>query len=170
MAGIAYNVADRNPRNSGMEALHSAGQVPPPPSRSHMPQHAYSPQSSGGYGYDSSYGNHGHDQGSNTSLTGLGAAAVPLGGRSPNYNHSDPYADDPYQGFRTRNSNNLGVVNPNEIEDDGDDGLNYHKQSQRNSMLSVSHSDRTPRHAIGAAAAVGAAGSGGFGRKGTLKS
>ncbi|CAM1501527.1 Fc.00g035110.m01.CDS01 [Cosmosporella sp. VM-42] len=161
MAGIAYNVADRNPRNSGMEALHNAGQVPPPPSRSHMPQHAYSPQSHGEYGYDGGYGNIAPDQGSHSSSNGLGAPAIPTSSRTPSHFSSDPYVDDPYQGFSTRRGNNLGVVNPNEIEDDGDDGLNYHKQSQRNSMLSLPHSDRG-RQAIGTAAAVGgAAGAGG---------
>ena len=161
MAAIAYNVADRNPRNSGMEALHNAGQVPPPPSRSHMPQPAYSPQSHGEYGYDRGYGNIAPDQGSHTSSTGLGAAAFPARSRSPSHFGSDPYIDDPYQGFSATRSNNLGVVNPNEIEDDGDDGLNYHKQSQRNSMLSLPHSDRG-RQTIGTAAAVGgAAGAGG---------
>ena len=45
-------------------------------------------------------------------------------------------------------------MNPNEIADDGDDGLEYGK-SQRNSMLSLSNSDRAKRGASATAAAVG---------------
>lgn len=61
MAGIAYSVADRNARESGVEAMRNVGQVPPPPSRTqypNLPRQALSPQASGGgYRYDhSSYG------------------------------------------------------------------------------------------------------------------
>ena len=49
------------------------------------------------------------------------------------------------------------MLDPNDIEDDGDDGLHYTKNSQRNSMMSASNSDRGARPAIGAAAAVGGA-------------
>ena len=45
MAGVAYNVADRNPRESGM-AAHS--QLPPPPSRTAINNGPYG----GGYTYD----------------------------------------------------------------------------------------------------------------------
>ncbi|KAH7009995.1 glycoside hydrolase superfamily [Ilyonectria destructans] len=161
MAGIAYNVADRNPRNSGMDAMHSGGQVPPPPSRSHYPPppvNAYAPQSNGGYSYDGAYGNSPHTGGSHSSLAGLGA--VPHGSHSPH--RADPYADDPYQGFSSRNSAsaaNLGIVNPNDIEDDGDDGISYHR-NQRTSMLSLPHSDRGRRAAAAAAGAGGAAAAG----------
>lgn len=79
-----------------------------------------------------------------------------------NYGYaSDPYADDPYQGYSSSTRSvdrRLGEVNPEEIEDDGDDGLRHPKYSQRNSMLSsAATSDRGARPAIGAAAAVGAA-------------
>lgn len=60
MAGIAYSVAERNARESGVEAMRGTGQVPPPPSRSqypNLPRQTLSPQASGGYRYDhSSYG------------------------------------------------------------------------------------------------------------------
>ncbi|KAH7126181.1 glycoside hydrolase superfamily [Dactylonectria macrodidyma] len=163
MAGIAYNVADRNPRNSGMDAMHGGGQVPPPPSRSQYPPpplNAYSPQSNGGYSPEAAYNNSPHMGGSHSSLAGLGAGAVPHGSHSPH--RADPYADDPYQGFSSRNSAsaaNLGIVNPNDIEDDGDDGISYHR-NQRNSMLSLPHSDRGRRAAATAAGAGGAAAAG----------
>jgi hypothetical protein len=67
----------------------------------------------------------------------------------------------------------LGFVNPNDIVDDGDDGLDYRRPSQRNSMLSLPHSDRG-KAGVGAAAAAaaaagaagGAAGGGVLGRSG----
>ncbi|KAF4466526.1 murein transglycosylase [Fusarium albosuccineum] len=151
MAGIAYNVADRNPRNSGIGATENTG-LPPPPSRSQ--QNPYGGQ--GGYGYDS-YNNNGAHGPSQSSLAGLAAAAGPPGSSSTShFNGSDPYIDNPYPGYTSsRNgSANLGVVNPNEIADDGDDGLNYGR-SQRNSMLSLPHSDRAKRGASTTAAAVG---------------
>lgn len=168
MAGIAYGVADRNPRNSGMDAIHSTGQVPPPPSRSQPPPqstNAYSPQSSG-YGYDEPYGAGGE---SHSSLAALGAAAVPPGSRSPSHRGNDGYTNDPYQGLTSRNdATHLGVFNPNEIADDGDDGLEYHR-GQRSSMLSLSHSDRSRRAAPAAAAgAVGGAATGGLLSRGTI--
>ncbi|KAF7560443.1 hypothetical protein G7046_g3699 [Stylonectria norvegica] len=159
MAGIAYNVADRNPRFSGMDALHSG--LPPPPSRSqypNVPEHTYSPQPHAAYAYDSASASgsnmNDRDSHSHSSLSGFGATAIPPSSRSAsNFGPVDPYIDDPYQGYSSRSANHLGVVNPNEIEDDGDDGLHYGKQSQRNSMLSLPHSDRAK--GIGAAAAVG---------------
>lgn len=150
MTGIAYNVADRNPRNSGMDAMHGSS-LPPPPSHAQYPQsHQPHQQPHGAYGYDPSY-NHGVNSGpSQSSLAGLAAGAGPAG-----MNTSDSFIDNPYQAYSSRNqSTNLGFVNPNEIADDGDDGLNYHR-SQRNSMLSLPHSDRGRKTAITTAAAVG---------------
>ena len=67
----------------------------------------------------------------------------------------------------------LGEVNPNDIADDGDDGLHYHRPSQRNSMLSSHNSDRGARGAAaaGGVAAAGAAAGGLMARSGmaTLK-
>jgi len=74
---------------------------------------------------------------------------------------NDPYADDPYRAFSGSNprvDRRLGEFDPNDIEDDGDDGLYYPRYSQRNSMLSsAATSDRGARPAVGAAAAVGGA-------------
>ncbi|KAI5455951.1 glycoside hydrolase superfamily [Mariannaea sp. PMI_226] len=157
MAGIAYSVADRNPRNSGMDAMHSAGQVPPPPSRSQYPPQppphgAYSPQSSG-YGYDDAYAMGGD---SHSTLAGLGPGAAPPGSRSPSHHGNiGNVPNDAYQGLSgLNNASHLGVVNPNDIEDDGDDGLVYGR-SQRNSILSLPHSERGRRAAAPAAGAGG---------------
>jgi exo-beta-1,3-glucanase (GH17 family) len=159
MAGIAYNVADQNARESGMQAIHDTRQVPPPPSRaqnSHAPRQPYPPQATGGYGYE-----YGHE--SNSSLAAPGAATLrgDSRSRSPHsYNSGDPYVDDPYQSYSTTargGDPNLGVVNPLEIEDDDDDGI-HPRQSQQNSMLT--NSDRGARLGVGGGVA-GAVGKGG---------
>lgn len=54
MAGIAYGVADRNARDSGLEAMRNASRVPPPPSRMQQGESPYY-QGGGGYPY-SGYG------------------------------------------------------------------------------------------------------------------
>lgn len=131
--------------------------MPPPPSRAAQANGSY--YAGGGYMYD-----------------GQDGRGVPEPVRPhPNSPHnlgypSNPYGDDPYQGYYSNSSRSvdrrLGEVNPNEIEDDGDDGLNYHpRYSQRNSMLSSLHnSDRGGRSGAAAAAAGGAA-SGMMGRR-----
>lgn len=57
MAGIAYGVADRNARESGLEAMRNASRVPPPPSRL---QHDDTPYYPGGGAYP--YGGYGTDK------------------------------------------------------------------------------------------------------------
>ncbi|KAJ4253293.1 hypothetical protein NW762_010448 [Fusarium torreyae] len=149
MAGIAHNVADRNPRNSGIGAMGNSS-LPPPPSRTQ--QNPYGGQGGYGYGYDSP-----RSGPSQSSLAGFAAAGGPPGSASTShFNGSDPYVDNPYPGYMSSRtgSDNLGVVNPNEIADDGDDGLVYGR-SQRNSILSLSNSDRAKRGASTTAAAVG---------------
>ena len=76
--------------------------------------------------------------------------------------YGDQLGDDPYQSYSSsiRNGGDgLGVVNPNEIDDDGDDALHdVGKGSHRNSMLSSSNSDRPARRGAGVGAAAGAGG------------
>ncbi|KFA61796.1 hypothetical protein S40285_05596 [Stachybotrys chlorohalonatus IBT 40285] len=177
MAGIAYNVADQNARESGMEAMHSPSQVPPPPSRAHNPnayKQPYPPIATGGYQYESGYGYGQSSLGptSNTNLVAPGATASRSPSRSPNtHPNGDRFADDPYSGYLNLSRNahtNLGVVDPNAIEDDGDDGLTYTKNSHRGSFPSAPNSDRGSKPAAGAAVtAVGAgAGAGGLFNRG----
>ena len=74
--------------------------------------------------------------------------------------HNDSYVDDPYQGASSSSRSvdrRLGEVNPNDIEDDGDDGLHYPRRNQRSSMFGGSNSDRGARAGAGAAAAGGGA-------------
>lgn len=154
MAGIAYGVAERNARESGMQAAH--GGLPPPPS------HARYPEGSG-YGFDPHQDG---ERGSRSSFNPLGMPTAQASSRSPSRSTRDPYADDHYPQMYAANSRNsnpmLGIVNPNEIVDDGDDGLDYSRRSQRNSTLSASNSDRAAKGAaVAAAVAVGGAGAAG---------
>lgn len=172
MPGIAYNVADRNARETGLDAMRATSQIPPPPSRAQYPNAARQPYPPHGNGVGNLA-----DRDSHSSLNPFGTTVgTPSGTHSParsmrSFAPSDSYTDDPYQAYSSVPRNGgaqLGVVDPNDIEDDGDDGLHYPPRAQRNSMLSASNSDRGARPPIGAAAAVGGAAAAGglLGRSG----
>lgn len=108
------------------------------------------------------------DRDSQSSLQGLNAAAVPMGAVTPGYrtpSRSPPsygaghYSDDPYQGYSLPPDPHLGIVNPNEIFDDGDDGLGGYGQRRgpRTSMLSLGGTSNRSGNSGGAAAGAGAA-------------
>ncbi|KAK9442158.1 Glycoside hydrolase, superfamily [Metarhizium brunneum] len=172
MAGIAYSVADHRAHEGGMEAAGGIGQLPPPPSRSQYPNThdaGYNNSQPGGYAPETVY-NRGPGQ-PQLPAQGSGSSLNPFS--TPSATHSptrslrsfggESFGDEPYQAMPTNGHRyhdaSLGVVNPNDIVDDGDDGLNYARHSQRNSMLSLPHSDRA-RAGLGAAAGAGAAGIG----------
>ncbi|TEA16345.1 putative glucan endo-1,3-beta-glucosidase btgC [Colletotrichum sidae] len=161
MAGIAYTVAERNARESGVEAMRNVGHAPPQPRGPNVPPQTYNQPRGEAYEMSNTpprpYTNSLPDRDSQSSLTALGAAAAPPARLSPSsvpYGY-DYYNDSPYY---QRSPDHLGVVDPNSIADDGDDGLEYGRsRSGRNSMLSLSnHSDRTGNSRAGAAAAAGA--------------
>ncbi|KAK1963143.1 endo-beta-1,3-glucanase [Colletotrichum sublineola] len=171
MAGIAYTVAERNARESGVDAMRNVGQAAAPPplhERGHFQQPNVPPQTYSqprGDAYEMTtaprpYQGTLADRDSHSSLTALGGAAASpsrLSRASSPYGYSDYYNENQYY---QRHPEHLGVVDPNSIADDGDDGLDYGKsRSGRNSMLSLSNSDRTGRSKAGAggAAAGGAA-------------
>lgn len=184
VAGIAYGVAEQNPRESGLEAMRGPN----------YPQQTYQAQDPYGYGRGNNdygmqdpqaslrpgpaaYAGDAGDRASHSSLQGLNAAAVPMAQSSPGYRSRSPgyapgpYRDDPYQGYSVHSRpNNLGTVDPNEILDDGDDGLEYNQRGARHSMLSLGHSSGKSSHnGAGAAAAGGAvAGAGMMGAIGGL--
>jgi exo-beta-1,3-glucanase (GH17 family) len=105
---------------------------------------------------------------SQSSLTPLGAAAFPPGmatpqsrstiSRSPHSFNHEPYADVPYNRYSRNIDPSLGEVDPNSIEDDGDEGLEYINRN-RGSMLSLGH--HSDRNVPSAAGAAGAAATGG---------
>ncbi|TRX90927.1 hypothetical protein FHL15_008132 [Xylaria flabelliformis] len=155
--GLAMSVADRHARESGLEAMRAAQpyqqQAPYPQvyQRTQPQITQYAEAQPNGYGQSRSPYQQG--QGSSPSLTPLGPGSTPT--RSLNSFHSDPFRD-PHLAYGQRMDPRLGQVNPNDIDDDGDDGLEY-QRSARNSMLSLGNSNG--RGANGAsAAAAGAAG------------
>lgn len=95
------------------------------------------------------------------SLPPMSATAYPSG-RSTPVRSSHSFASDPFRdphggAYGQRLAPGMGQVNPNDIMDDGDDGLEYRK-SARNSMLSMGNSSDRGRSAAGAAAGGAAAG------------
>ncbi|KAK5626709.1 hypothetical protein RRF57_002424 [Xylaria bambusicola] len=70
--------------------------------------------------------------------------------------HSDPFRD-PQLAYGQRMDPRLGQFNPNDIDDDGDDGLEY-RRSARNSMLSLGNSSGSRAANNNTAAVAGAAG------------
>lgn len=149
---------------------YGSGQLPPPPSRTHYPNDSYGaapsqagPSSHGGnhaydpQGYGQGHGTIGRDSYSN--LAAIGASRS--GSRSPSHFGSE--YDNPFNTPRGYGHGpQLGEVNPNDIIDDGDDGLVYHRPSNRNSMLSSHNSDRARGAGAAGAAAAGGAAAGGL--------
>ncbi|KAI8313373.1 putative glucan endo-1,3-beta-glucosidase [Colletotrichum sp. SAR11_240] len=159
MSGIAYSVAERNARESGADAIRNVGQAQPPRGQyPNAPPSAYNQPRGDAYEMSNAPRPYAHsDRTSHSSLTALGASAASPSRLSPS---STPYGYDYYNDhpYYQRNADHLGVVDPNSIADDGDDGLEYGRsRSGRNSMLSLSNnSERTGNSRAGAAAAAGA--------------
>ncbi|KAI1212127.1 glycoside hydrolase family 17 protein [Annulohypoxylon truncatum] len=170
VSGLAMSVAERNARESGLEAMrqpqHQQPIYPPEAYQDVPSQHHTYDDPRGSYGNDRSYDmppSYGPNpyspaQGYNSSpsLAPMGAAALTQSGRgtptrSVHSYSSDPFRD-PHMAYGQRMDPYLGVFNPNDIDDDGDDGLEY-RRSARNSILSLGGS-----HNRGSSAAAGVAG------------
>ncbi len=178
MAGIAYSVAEHNARESGVEAM----QGPSHPEQAHHQQGQWQqdyrddpygpPQAgTGAAGYREPrrpYADDYADHGSHSSLAGLNAGGPGTPGsaspgvrtpsRSPHAFANDVYTDDPYQNYSRHPDPHLGVVDPNDIADDGDEGLEYRRKTNRSSMISLGGSSRRAGRDPSAAAAVVGAG------------
>ncbi|KAK8074203.1 endo-beta-1-3-glucanase [Apiospora phragmitis] len=133
------------------------------------------------YGYDNAYDQnhaHGYDPSAAARPDAYGGARGmdyqnAAGGLTPSAYHSgrstpsrsmQSYASDPFRdpqaAYGQRLDPRLGVVNPNEIMDDGDDGLDYRRPT-RGSMLSLGNSSGNGSNrnsAVGAVAGGAAAG------------
>lgn len=161
VAGIAYEVAERNARDSGLVAMNDPNYPQQAYHHHHqtMPTHTGDSQLRPG---PTAYTGEGGDRSSYSSMSTLNAAAVPMGQSSPGGGRVKSaawgsYTDDPYQGYTGHSNVDLGYVDPNTIYDDGDDGLEYSRAQPRRSMLGLNTSSGQ-RGA--AAAAGGAAGTG----------
>lgn len=149
IAGIAMGVASANARESGLEAMRRIQN--PDYNRSGVELHHYKDSLTSSYGRSLMA-----EGGSQSSIMPLGAAAAPVAFRSRSRNPLNPYSDGPYD---HRHSRHLDFeFDPNNIEDDGDDGLEYpsHRSaSNRTSMLSLGQYSNADR-AAGAASSASA--------------
>ncbi|PHH91941.1 hypothetical protein CDD83_9657 [Cordyceps sp. RAO-2017] len=171
-AGLAYNVTDYSARDVGPEAMHPGSHIPPPPSRSLHPdasRQQYAPYAgAAGYQYDH-YGNRGQPPPDQDSYSSLNPFGTPPANHSPSrsinsFGRPDSYGDEHYQSYTSNPRHDgvdLGLVDPHDIADDGDDGLNYSQRPQRSSFFTKSGSAAKP---VVGAAAVGAAAGGMMGR------
>ena len=168
LSGVARSVADQRARESGLEAMRNTPGYDA--DEMHMNTYQDSPYRHQEDAFTDSYSRPAqrHDP-SQSSLTPLGAAAFPPGiatphshstvSRSPpQSSNSEPYVDNPYRQQNHRYSRNLDPslasdFDPNSIEDDGDDGLEY-RNGHRGSMLSLANQSDRPR-GVGAGAASG---------------
>lgn len=164
MAGIAMSVADHNARESGLNAVHN----PNYPQQAYQQQGQWEGQGQGLGGGHLSPDNQSYpvNRNSHSSLQGLNSGASGPGtgtpgqrtpSRSP-YAFNDAYTDDPTHIYRRPADPNLGIVNPHEIMDDGDDGLTYTRKGPRTSMLSLGSSHKGKDAAVVGAAGLGTAG------------
>ncbi|KAK2601392.1 hypothetical protein N8I77_010846 [Diaporthe amygdali] len=172
---------EQNPRESGLDAMRGPNypqqtyQAQDPYGRGNNDYGMHDPQASLRPGPAAYTGDHPGDRASQSSSQGLNTAAVPMAQSSPGYRSRSPgygpgsYRDDPYQGYSVHSRANLGTVDPNEILDDGDDGLEYNQRGTRHSMLSLGNSsNRSGHHGAAAAAGGAAAGAGVMGAIGGL--
>jgi exo-beta-1,3-glucanase (GH17 family) len=176
IAGIALGVANTNDRDSGLRALE-----PSHSSNSDSLVDTYTP-----IGTDTPYvpeppylGRTYHENGSYSSTSPLGASAAPVGHYTPDPYGSGPeiqmndippdafhgpsgtYTDNPYNRYSSAWDPRVGHVDiyPDEIEDDGDDGIGAPPSPHRISMLGfgASSSQSLPKSAAMAPAAAGGA-------------
>ncbi|EED17519.1 cell wall glucanase, putative [Talaromyces stipitatus ATCC 10500] len=175
ISGIAYDVASRNQRESGLEAVRSIGQ----PGNGYYEGPSDGHYTDGPYGVTNNPNRHSQVDPSGTQF----AANMPLGGsalaastppqqRTPSLSPSNPSQisvgelyprypsgglyDGPYHSF---NSHDPTAINPNDIADDGDDDLmNTPPQQQRRSWFGKKSTPALAAGAAGGAAAGGVLG------------
>ncbi|KAI1658567.1 glycoside hydrolase family 17 protein [Daldinia decipiens] len=182
MSGLAMSVADKNARESGLEAMRQAQQYKEPQRQQASYTNAYQATPSEQapydeprtYAYDRSYDTSpgygpgpylpsGQAYNSSPSLAPLATAAAPHSGQGtptwgmPGYS-GDPFRDLP-MAYGQRMDPRLGQFNPNDIDDDGDDGLEY-RRSTRNSILSLGGSSHRGGNSVTAGVAGAVAGGG----------
>lgn len=166
--GLAMSVAERHARESGIEAVRNAQpyqqQTPYPQvyQRAQPDNVPYAEAQPTGHDQFQNTPPYQQGHGSSPNLAPVASGSTPT--RSLNSFQSDPFRD-PQMAFGQRIDPRLGHVDPNDIDDDGDDGLEYGR-SGRNSMLSLGNSsgrsgNGNPAAAGAAAGAAGAAAGGG---------
>lgn len=175
IAGIAMGVADHNARESGLEAMRNTPGYDPRMDMRSGQSHDGRDESYEDSPYNRPFA---RQEQSSSSLTPLGAAAFPPGLASPQARSTvsrspaqsiahEPYVDVPYNRYSRNVDPSMGAVDPNSIEDDGDDGLDYRRRNMASTNSLSNHSDRITPVAAGGAAAGGVLGTlgGMMGRK-----
>jgi exo-beta-1,3-glucanase (GH17 family) len=159
IAGIALGVADAHARESGLEALrHTPGYHQPyddPGARDHGPTTGLDLHDIPAYGAYESLRPSSRLESSQSSLTPLNAAARPPLSRSPPSLQGPYYSDSPYNRLSRNIDPAMGGFDPNSIEDDGDDGLEYTHHNRGSIQNLTSNSERPNAGSVGAAAATG---------------
>ncbi|KAH8816944.1 glycoside hydrolase superfamily [Xylogone sp. PMI_703] len=176
LAGIAMGVADAQPRESGLEAMRNTpglagvdgGYSLQDPHEAHFYDGRGPAPYTDAPGPSSPYvqPTYHHDV-SQSSLTPIGAAAFPPGAATPTArsaashtppSFSEPFTDTPYNRYSRSLEPMMTGIDPNSIEDDGDDGLEYSQANQRGSILNLrnnNHSDPGTGSAVAGGAAAG---------------
>ncbi|KOS18783.1 putative glucan endo-1 [Escovopsis weberi] len=155
VAGLAYGVADRNAPVGPFDGAYSE-RLPPPPSQAHMPDVPRSLQAGRN-------GSHSPQD----PFQGASVASSPSPDAS--YSNLDVQASgNRYQHHTSpvNSGSNFGVMNPNDIVDDGDDGLEYARNAQRGPSQGAAGPPRPARAGPGAGAAAAGAAGGALGQGG----
>ena len=159
IAGIAMGVADAHARESGLEALrHTPGYHQPyddPAARNYSQPVGLDLHDIPSYGAYESLRPSSRLESSQTSLTPPNAAARPPTSRSPHSFQGSYYSDSPYNRLSRNMDPAMGVFDPNSIDDDGDDGLEYTHHNRGSIQNLTSNPDRSSAVPVGAAAATG---------------
>lgn len=156
MAGIAMSVAEANARQSGIEAargLPDYGQYQTSGAHSGMLND---------YDHDTPYNDHHFEadsiegqpppppqhhiytrSDSHSSMMPFGGAAASPAMATPRAHTPDPYFDSPFKEYSGNRHPGLGALNPNMIQDDGDDFGLEHNHLRSGSLLSLGQSHRT---------------------------
>ena len=164
MTGIALTVADQTARESGLNALHGPAYAREYDQQQPIPTHSNYPPAQ--MPYASPYTQNSGPPSLQNSSQALNAAQYAPGVGTPGQaspSRSPPqgsgatgiYTDDPFLTYGRPQPPGLGVVDPlAALDDDGDDGLNYHRK-KRNSMLSLGNGSNKSAAAIAGTAAAG---------------
>jgi exo-beta-1,3-glucanase (GH17 family) len=160
ISGIALSVADANARESGLEAVrslpgyHQQHDDPMAYNNQHNYQQHYDPQHISPYDGQEYIRPGPRQEGSQSSLTPLGLHAQPPASISP-HSFQEQYSDTPYNHYSRNLDPGMGGFDPNSIEDDGDEGLEYLPHRGSRLSLTPHHTDRSNGAPAGAAAATG---------------
>ncbi len=159
IAGIAMGVADAHARESGLEALrHTPGYHQPyddPTPRDYGQPVGLNLHDIPGYGAYESLRPSSRLESSQSSLPPFNAAAMPPPSRSPHSFQGSYYSDSPYNRLSRNLEPAMGAFDPNNIEDDGDDGLEYTHHNRGSIQNLTGNASRSSAVPVGAAAATG---------------